>query len=344
MALLAMNGFDELASNIASDLSAAGATMGWSTLGNSSKIAGQLGGFAVNFQGSGLIRWNAGAVKTTSFFVGARFQPNSAILATPIIEIMDGALGIQCGISTNSSGILFAWRGTTANVLATGSTVLVLGSWYYVEFGGLIGTSTAGNVTIKLNGNAEATNGACNTQATANANWQTVQLANTTTQIYLDDLYICDSSGSSPQNTFLAPSGTGMRIETLFPTSDNSVSFAPLANANWQEVSEAACDNDTSYNAAAAAAVDSFNHGALSSTPVSIFGVMVETRMRTDNVGTATGRTKLISGATTQNGASHTVSSTYQMYGDIYINDPDTATAWTATGVNATKIGYERVF
>jgi hypothetical protein len=81
----------------------------------------------------------------------------------------------------------------------------------------------------------------------------------------------------------------------------------------------------------------------LAATPTSILGVIVTAAARIDDVQTVSGRTKLISGATTQNGTTQNPPSTYQTMQDMYINDPNTSSAWTATNVNATKIGYERI-
>jgi septal ring-binding cell division protein DamX len=86
-----------------------------------------------------------------------------------------------------------------------------------------------------------------------------------------------------------------------------------------------------------------FNHGALSGTPSTVFGVQVNAYARKDDVSNINVRTKLISGGTTQNGASVAITTNYNKCTDIYTTDPNTSAAWMGANVNATKIGYERI-
>ena len=90
--------------------------------------------------------------------------------------------------------------------------------------------------------------------------------------------------------------------------------------------------------------VDTFNHGSLSSTPVTIFSADVCAWMRKDDVSTQAARTKLISERRLSNGASLNPPTVYQMLRDSYALDPNAGpAAWTATTINNSKIGYEHV-
>ena len=51
----------------------------------------------------------------------------------------------------------------------------------------------------------------------------------------------------------------------------------------------------------------------------------------------------LMSGGTNQAGAAYSQALAYQAMRDIYLNDPNTGLPWTATGINNTIIGYNRV-
>jgi hypothetical protein len=54
-------------------------------------------------------------------------------------------------------------------------------------------------------------------------------------------------------------------------------------------------------------------------------------------------RTKLKSGTTTADGTTRGMATSYLAYGDLYETDPDTAIAWTPSGVNAMQVGIEVV-
>ena len=57
---------------------------------------------------------------------------------------------IQVGLSINPSAKLIVWRGSTANILGTGTTTIVGSSYYYVEISCLV-DPTVGTVEVKLN-------------------------------------------------------------------------------------------------------------------------------------------------------------------------------------------------
>jgi hypothetical protein len=54
-------------------------------------------------------------------------------------------------------------------------------------------------------------------------------------------------------------------------------------------------------------------------------------------------RTKLKSGTTTADGTTQGIATSYLPYGDLYETDPDTAMAWTPSGVNTVQVGIEVV-
>jgi hypothetical protein len=102
-------------------------------------------------------------------------------------------------------------------------------------------------------------------------------------------------------------------------------------------------DSDSTYNSIATAGQDAFTHGALSSTPATIFAAAVRAVVRKDESTNPTAQTTLTSGATSQAGVAYSQALTYQAMRDIYLNDPNTGLPWTATGINNTIIGYNRV-
>lgn len=346
MALLGFEGFDSMATGNTADignLNNVPISTSWTTTASNAKNAALVGGSAIGPINGSIAIFNYPS-NANPVFVGMRFQP-SALTSLPweLFRFADSAGTVQCGVALNASGFFFVYRASTANVLATGSTTsVVANAWYYLELGLTLGTGVSGSVTLRVNGNTEATNGACNSQ-NGLANTSQVQLISHGVGFTpnFDDFYCLDNTGGAPLNTFLpAP----VRVETLFPTTNNSVTFTPLTSTNVSQISEVNVDGDTSYNSTSTHAnVDNFNHGSLVSTPSTIYAAKVQTRSRKDDITALSAKTQLVSGVTTVTGNSYALQTVYQEWWDTYTTDPNTAAAWTGANVNATKIGYTLV-
>ncbi|TPI86370.1 hypothetical protein [Mesorhizobium sp. B2-8-9] len=345
MALLDFFGFDHLQASTAPDpalypncsqSTASGWTTGTGLLGGKSLRSNSV---ARNFH------WDKG-VNYSTLIAAVRFQTNSvaASAVQDILVFYDGA-SIQCGISINAVGKLIFWRGTNATVIATGTTTLSPNSWYFLE-AKVTFHNTTGAYEIRLGGTSEMSGSGANTRNTANnqasgIRWISNAATTTMTMFDIDDIYIEDTSGSAPYADFLGV----IRVETAFVTTNDSVQWTPLSSTNASNVDEVQVDDDTTYNSDATAGhIDLFNHGALSSTPVTIFSVAIRSRARKDDVTARTYRNKLKSSTTVSNGATATLDTTYKWIRDQFDTDPNTAAAWaTASAVNNSKIGYEVV-
>lgn len=346
MALLGYEGFDNL-NNPVNDLPVKpfgpGVGVGaWVNSGGSGATSpGLLSGLGLRPAGATGFYSLTLATNYATLVAGFRYKTHStAATLSDIFQFKDAAT-VQCGISVNAAAKLIFWRGTNATVLATGATTLVNSSWYMIEIKTTINSAT-GTLDIKINGVAETGMTGLtglNTRSSANNFANSVAIVLTTSLVSVhDDFYLCDTSGSAPYNDFLGI----IRIETIYPTANNSVTWTPNASTNASQVQEAIIDGDVTFNATATAGlVDTFTHASLSSTPVSVYGVAVCVYIRKDDVSVQSARTKLISGATTSNGATVAINTAYQFMRDIYTADPNTAGAWTGANVNASKIGYE---
>lgn len=338
MTLLLIEGFDHFSSAPLTELAL---HAGWTTSSSSSsKVAGFFAGSGLSI-GNVSFTYDTGANNTT-LIIGykVRFADASPATAHTFIQFRDSAAAVQSGLALGTDGKIYAWRGTNGTSIATGTQVLLDATWYNIEL--KFNFSNTGSVSWKIDGTVDGTAASVDTTQTANQNAKTIQFLGSTlsSQMAVDDLYICDDVGSAPHNDFLG----NCRVETLYPTSANATQWTPLSSTNVSNVDDTATDGDTTYNSTSTSGhVDTFNHGSLASTPVTIFGVAVHTEIRKDDVTARTARNKLISGATTTNGASNTLSTSYAWMVDQYIVDPNTAAAWTGANVNATKIGYEHI-
>jgi hypothetical protein len=210
--------------------------------------------------------------------------------------------------------------------------------------------NNTGTVEFRVNGVSVGT-ALVDTQQTPNAwfdviDWLTSPINGFGNTIYLDDFYYCDTMsgpGVSPCNTFLGD----VRVATVFATGNDAVQFTPLANTNWQEISEVAMDSDTSYNYDATAGhQDTFVFQPIANVITTIYGLQLTYAARKDDAGSRTiaGVIK-ISGTSYPYGSPDTVaaSATYMYFSDLWILSPATGLNFTLSEINAADFGYKLV-
>src|SRR4029077_1029352 len=112
--------------------------------------------------------------------------------------------------------IVYSRNGTT---LATGATSLLNSTWYYIEWK-LTVDNTAGVSEVRINGDVEI-NFSGDTQATVLSSIRQFQFegeydvfSDTGSVFSIDDIYVVDTTGSAPNNSFLGD----VRVECLFPS------------------------------------------------------------------------------------------------------------------------------
>lgn len=155
----------------------------------------------------------------------------------------------QCGIKINTDRTLSIMRGSYGGtVLYTTTTFISLTTWTHISFEVLIHNSV-GTAKLWINGELICDLSGLDTQATSNAYANQVVLygqnrAQSIKEIYFDDLYVGDDSGSV--NTSCP---TEARIVSLYPTSSGT--YAEWSHTGttyaWQAVDDSFPDDNTSY-------------------------------------------------------------------------------------------------
>lgn len=192
--------------------------------------------------------------------------------------------------------------------------------------------NTLGEYEIRVNGNTVAAMSNIDT-AYITDGIDTIYFS-MTGKCYFDDLYISDSG-------FLGP----LKVEALLPSgAGSSALWTPSAGANYECVDEIPKNGDTDYVSAAAAATDLHACANLTNITGGIKAVQLNVDARTESTATNI-RTKCKSGSTTADGATQSVVDTtdFDTLMEIEEVDPDTSSAWTASGVNGMEIGYEHL-
>lgn len=270
-------------------------------------------GFAL-YHGNATGRNDGGLIRFKNF--------TSAIVS--VYTNSDGSISANLGSST----------GTSNRLCISAGSVVATNVWCYVEVS-LHRNSSGGSITISVDGVTVASASGVNTGASDIDNLTLGISSNYSFRV--DDLYVVDS---------LTPLG-GARIDTILPSSDDSVQFTPNSGANnYSRVADSSgSDGDTSYvSDATAGHKDRYGMADLSTTPTSIYAVKATFISRKDDATTRTARTNVVSGASTDTGPTIGVPSSYAGYdGNVLNTDPNTSSAWTKAGVDALKQEIEIV-
>jgi hypothetical protein len=151
-----------------------------------------------------------------------------------------------------------------------------------------------------------------------------------------DDMYVRDVASRYAQP---------LKGEVLFVNSDLGPNqWTRNAGASdFAAIDDAVSDGDATVLASSVAG-DNSAHGLtdLSTVPALIPFLQVSTVARKTDAGLVQIRANLVSGPTTANGATQTMGLDFDERLDPYEADPDTASAWNATSVNALDVELER--
>lgn len=293
--------------------------------------------------GQGLANRNSGiyihypVADQTTYITGIAYRGLGSWSSTVILAFLTSATGALCDVRTDASGHLVVTRNGT--VLATSTNTLTLDTHYYIEFKALINAST-GTYEVRVNGTS--TNWCVGTGAnTGTGNIGQVRLQGGAATMWFDDFYICDTTGSAPNNTFLGPCKVGL----LLPSEPgNYAQWTGNGGINAANVADSPHpDGDTSFNQSATAnQIDSFKFPDLPASAGSVFAIQHNLYAKQDGGAQRTITAFQRSGTTDYaSAATKNTSTSYAYYKDVKETNPDTAAAWTVAGLNAAEFGYK---
>lgn len=335
MSLLFMDGFDHYAT---ADL-----TKKWSS--NASCTISAAGGrrsggaLVVPINSANVTKTLAAA--SASFVMGAAFKTD-VLVAKAIFSLLDAG-NAQCELRMNADGTLSVTRAGSALTSGTSTNAITTGVFYYVEWKVTIADSIGvGSCVVKVNGATWITVATGqDTKATANASANQITLngSTSTNTATFDDFYICDLSGSAPQNDFLGD----CRIDCQFPNADGSNStWTPSTGTTHYTLVDEATPNTTDYvESNVIGNKDTWAFQDLSSITGTIYGVQINTAALKDDAGGRSIINTVKSGATNADGATQAMSTSQIYYLDIFATDPATTAAWTESAVNAAEFGVK---
>lgn len=277
-------------------------------------------GFAVYFSNN----------ESTSFFSLSNSNSTSSVLPTTGISLRRSVIGFLEVVNNNSSAVI----ATSTN------PCLPMACWHYLEIRYKYGAT--GDIQVRVE-NVDVINlSGIDTRGTATGIQNLALFSSvTSTSTYFDDLYICDSTGTT-NNTFLGP----VVVHTLTPSLDAQADFTRNTGTNnYSCVNEIPHDSATSYvSSNIAGKRDLYEMSDISgSTNIGPI-VGVQSNARGQALGTpASFALTVESAGGTQVGLSKTQTTGAWMTDfEIFEKQAD-GSAWTLTTVNNAKAGFDIV-
>jgi hypothetical protein len=339
MALLWIDGFDGYA--VSGGNPSAAMALRYGSIGGSSYFgifAGHVSGYAVGVS-NGL---------SDVYFVTPSLTTNPTLIAgcafyftstgsTALIRFYDNAAnGIYVYMSPTVPSTI-SIKSSTDAVLATYTNfLLALNTWYYVEVKTYC-HATAGTVEVRVNGVTVLTLTGANTKAGVD-NWNTAIMFDGIKNVYFDDVYVCDGSGST-LNDFLGL----CRVFGLFPNSDTATEqWTPsVAGPHYALVDENPPNTTDYVSTNVQAATDLYKYPSLLGT-ATVLGVQVSTQMMLSSGVCAIVESPIVSNGVTETGPDTNFSSaTYLDVRHISTTDPNTGLPWTISNLAAAEIGIK---
>jgi len=218
--------------------------------------------------------------------------------------------------------------------------------WNYFEIRVLSGTNNSnGELELRMNGKTiiDAT-GVDTFQSTVSRGTANIVVGGSDHfDPIFDDIYVLDTTGSV-NNDFLGD----IKVEALFPDgAGNTTNFSVTgAASNFTAVSDNPVDDDTSYiSSSTVSNKDTYTYDDVSLITSNVKGLVIHTLGKKDGAGDRVIKPVIRSGTTDYDQAE-----IYLPYGetDEYAFDsqpidvdPDTAIAWTVSGVNSAEFGVK---
>lgn len=289
--------------------------------------------------------------RTSSDFIGMTFDPQSTWIigfalymvsteTTELLRFTDETGTIQGALSIGNDGTIRVYRNsvTSGTLLATSTNALPILTWNYIEVKLTIADS-GGNWEVRVN---ESTwlNFTGDTKQSATLSTATrIQIWGRGSDNGIDDLYICDGTGSA-NNSFLGD----VRIDTVRPIGAGNYSeFSKQGSAsNWDNLDDTTLDSDSTYNYSNTVGQrDTLDCGNLPAITGGIFGVQVNMAARKDDAGGRTFRSLTRVSGTDYEGDSQNVGTDYRYFRQIIEKNPNTTAAWTESEINTAEFGYK---
>lgn len=298
--------------------------------------AGRISGYSVRANGAGALRTGALTTCDTVVF-GCALKPHTTSLnSQKFADFMYGStVNIRCEINPDY-GEIDVYQGTSTLL---GSTVGANLSyrWSYIEVK-VKCHDTTGTVEVRVDGVTKLSLTGVDTKPGANAYYDRLQINLAYQDYFIDDIYFLDTTGAV-NNDFLGP----QHIVGMFPNADTAtVEWTPSTGTDHYALVDETVDNDdTDYvESADVGEIDLWEYPDLAGI-TTVNGIQIGTTAKLSDASAFNLITRVHSGSTDSDNAGVAATSSYVGYCRVLETDPDTASLWTPSGVNAMQVGVK---
>lgn len=321
----------------------------WSFQGGSASGRGEVSttraktGTKSIYNTAGALTWTTIDPTENKYIVGAHFNINASSGWRDLFIVMDRdtLYPIHIQYDSVSKNLRWARQGT---VLDTSTETFEVNTWYHLEIKFEVANSTASGTNILKVDGAEIFNlaAASDTQHDSVSDIKCMLWGGIFGGCYWDNIYICDTNGSI-NNDFLGE----CIVETIRPNGNgNSSQFTGQdadSTNNYQNVDDTTVDtSETTYNGSSTTNhIDLYTFDDLSSGGT-VKGVKVHTFAKKTDIGNRAITHKIRSGGTNYSmSEEHFLAEGLVDKSSLTETDPNTASAWTVSGVNSAEFGVE---
>lgn len=254
----------------------------------------------------------------------------------PFLYVMNGS-SVACQIDRQPTS--FVLRNASFSTLFTWNVPDNATYWEYLEFKFVVNGASS-SCEMRLDGVSQGSSGTKTfSQSTANKfKWNTTYGGTDGLGYLLDDVYICDGTGSS-RNDFLGECG----VEGIVPSGAGSATEGtPSVGSNYACIDERPSNSDSDYvTLTGAGQKDLYAFGNLANVNGTIHGVQLNAVAKqvsgTENVGFVHRHSSTNYTTTPTDGDAN------GSYKTIWAVAPtsDGSTSWTASSVNAAEFGVQ---
>jgi hypothetical protein len=229
-------------------------------------------------------------------------------------------------------------------IAESSANAFTLSQWNYIELKA-VASDTVGSVELKVNGVTIINQTGLDTIQEGGTNFYSELIGadatpNSVTAAYFDDVYICDTTGSSPYNNFLGD----VRVFEILPNAEgDSTQFTPLSGSNFAAVDDSpGNDSDTSYvQSSTAGHLDLYNLSTPVTSATNVLGVKTVTVAQKTSLGAQELELVIKSGTTSSTSTANSLINNYREYSYTLLQNPDTTSNWTVSDLTNLQAGFK---
>jgi len=240
---------------------------------------------------------------------------------------------VKFSLRLNSSGNLLAYD-SAGSLLATGSTALAQDTWYRIEL--MVGTGASANWAVQLNGVTEISGSGASLNASNNGRLflgKVTDVSSQSVDFFYDD-FAMDDAGYPGEGKIvrLVPNANGSTMQWTTGTGSSNyleVDDVPMGVGSYVKNTGAANE----------VALFDLTDSATAGISGTIHAIRPEIQARLDATGTSAFSLRTRSGSTNSDLGTNALTTGGTYLSTIYALDPDTAAAWTTSGIDALEVG-----